>query len=210
MAIDIREFDGRHESAILKLHQEVFGAVDQEYYNGNTRRKVKNILRKGRSAIAIEGRRIIGLGLSASVGNMPIDHGKTTQEGLGAYLAWAKVPDQSEGLKKILANSWKHEVNVGTYSNQFIRSTDQVQKSDWYMDGLAVSPESRGQGIGRLLTEQRLEFAREESASAVYATLHLKGKGIGRIYTDLGFSPFLKITPAYSDGSATKYVGKKI
>lgn len=210
MGIDIREFDGRHESAILDLHKQVFGAVLPGHYNDNIRIRAKSILHKGRSAIAVDGRQLVGFGLSASVGNMPVCQGGTERADLEVWLARAKAPQQSEQLEEMLSEQRGHRVSVRMYSNQFIRSTDGIATNDWDLDGLAVLPEYRGQGIGKLLTKKRLEFAQDENAAAVYSTLHLTGKGIGQLYTHLGFSPLLKITPSYPDGSAAKYVGKKL
>ena len=210
MGVDIREFDGRYESAILDMHKRAFGLVDMKSYSEDTLTRVRDILQKGRSAIGVDGRRLVGFGLSASIDKMPERNGMSHKDHVNNWFGWAKVPGQSGQLENMLAKLRKHTVLVGTYSNPFIHSTNGVSKNDWYMDGVAVLPERRGEGIGRLLTEKRLEYAQDEGAAAVYATLHLAGRGIERLYTHLGFSPLLKITPAYPDGSAAKYVGKKL
>ena len=61
----------------------------------------------------------------------------------------------------------------------------------------------RRQGVGRRLTERRIERAKGLEASAIYVSCW-EGGYAPKLYEHLGFMPILRSGPRYNDGHGEK------
>ena len=76
-----------------------------------------------------------------------------------------------------------------------------------YFSEIAVDPEFRGRGIGKMLAKKRIGVAKKSECSAIYVSCW-EGGYISKLYEKLGFLPIIKAGPRYKDGNAEKVMCK--
>jgi ribosomal-protein-alanine N-acetyltransferase len=65
---------------------------------------------------------------------------------------------------------------------------------------LAVRPESRGAGVGRLLLVRGLERLRRDGAATVRLEVRASNEAARSLYRDVGFAPARRLPRYYDDG----------
>lgn len=202
MAHEIHDADASHEGEILALHRRTFASFDGERYDLRIP-DVREILRRGRNAIATVGGNVVGFCTGAAMRDVPSTMGADLKE-MQHWLNWARVPQQRE-LLEILTQR-----NVTTYRNEFLRSTRAVLADDWLIEALAVDPEWRRRGIATSLAERSIEYARQRASETIFSTLHVATPGIVDLFEGkLGFSPMIEIERGYVDGTPGRFVGRR-
>lgn len=112
----------------------------------------------------------------------------------------AEMPDDdnnmtSVGMLTSYDGRYYHDMRVRTMELikqylgiEFKGMEDEAVPGEYYLDSLAVIPESRGMGIGRMLLEKGIEMGRQLQLNVTLAVDPINDNA-RRLYSSLGFQP---------------------
>ena len=204
MEVCLVDYQEHRKSDVIQLHAEVFGnSLATSVY-------AEKILSVGKNVLALDNDRVVGFGLSATVGSAPTSSQSSQLDSINSLIKWSESNDTRSALAVILTHNWSREVTVTGFDCDHEDEPVRALNSDWYMSYLAVAPNYRSNGLGQKLVEYRMNIARAYQASKVFALLHTESLGVVRIYEKLQFIPIIELSNAYPDGSPSRLVYKKL
>ena len=123
-----------------------------------------------------------------------VAHNMTQRFGEGA---WSAAPGDADVIQQVSASL----VLVAHYDKKIVGTVRLARAKPWAIDastftpvitalyvlGLAVSPDVRGQGVGRCLMEAAKDAARAEPADALWLDAYEHAAGAGPFYLKCGF-----------------------
>ena len=71
----------------------------------------------------------------------------------------------------------------------FENMEDETKEGEYYIDSVAVLPEMRGTGIGRMLLEAAIELARKEDVGSIVLAVDPDNEKAQHLYRSIGFGP---------------------
>lgn len=205
--MNLRQFDDSDFDAVISVHKECFATFDFDYQKYiETYRK---FFTRERTIVAVEGRDINGFCCYTF-----FDDAFLIEPDMKQSLDDCIFFDESVYRIKAKLIHNRNEFGYGRivvdeFQNKFSRAKYKIQDKDAEISSLAVLPECRRNGIGRILVQESLQIARHYGSKAVFAHCW-EGNQSPLLFTSLGFSPIVRIGPMYNDGSSALVVGKYV
>ena len=108
------------------------------------------------------------------------EHALSTEQ---TELSWQRLLSSSDGLNALVAEQAGQLIGLAHY---FWTPSTWQQNQDLYLEDLFVSPEVRGNGVGRKLIEELIQICKNAGGSKVHWQTHFTNKTAIGLYEKLG------------------------
>ena len=98
-------------------------------------------------------------------------------------LSWQRLLSSSDGLNALVAEQAGQLIGLAHY---FWTPSTWQQNQDLYLEDLFVSPEVRGNGVGKKLIEELIQICKNAGGSKVHWQTHFTNKTAIGLYEKLG------------------------
>lgn len=204
----IRTFQEKDRTEVLELYRTFAPIVDGLEY-GRSLKYFEKALISSRVIVAESESKVIELAsymFASEDQEMKKDH-------INCLYYGRKLKEGDEESKKILEDFYQeNKLDFGgdfvmeCYDNEFTQNEIEIKDSDTFFNNIIVLEKFRQNGIGTELIKKRIQIAKENDSSAIYADCW-EGGNVSRLYDKLGFIPIIKGGPFYADGNAVKVMG---
>lgn len=205
MSITIRQYQQEDKETVLSLHRAAFERRSGNNY-GFFLEELIHELTAGFCVVATDNDRVIGAGTYTPLKSaFSYPHDYSLQESFQRLVTLATDPTKKEELIKYLRYEYgwaeEAEIEVEYFRNAFPSEKSLVNENDLYLSGVAVHPAFRGKGIGTAISERRIDIARQQGATALYASCYESSKS-HIMFKKLDFLPFIRAGPKDAEESA--------
>lgn len=108
------------------------------------------------------------------------EHALSTEQ---TELSWQRLLSSSDGLNALVAEQAGQLIGLAHY---FWTPSTWQQNQDLYLEDLFVSPEVRGNGVGKKLIEELIRICKNAGGSKVHWQTHFTNKTAIGLYEKLG------------------------
>lgn len=210
---NIRFCKKEDEADLVRIYHEAFVGIDGIKDIGETTSRFMEKVKNEKVLVATDNSRILGFAGYDLVRNVPpsLVDGRTMEDILNREIQCARQINLQTSLREYLQRR-KEAINCGemeikSFENEFTTSTFLVSPKDVYCTEMAVIPELRRNGVGKVLIQVRERIARELGSATLYVHCWCGGSS-PQAYQNLDFKPILRMGPEYEDGSASLLFGK--